>query len=87
MYMMLCLFGMMAGCEDQRDRQPPTLADIKAYEKQEALTIRQEDMNPRRLNISCIDGVQYYTYHNGHEAFFAPVVDKTTLLFKPCGMP
>lgn len=86
MYMMLCMFGLMAGCDDQRDK-PPTLEQIQAYEQREALTIRQEGSNSRTLNVSCIDGVQYYSYYNGHESFFAPVVDKTTLLFKPCGLP
>lgn len=86
MYMMLCMFGLMAGCDNQYEK-PPTMEQTKAYEQQEALTIRQSDMNPRRLIVSCVDGVQYYTHYNGHEAFFAPVVDKTTLLFKPCGLP
>jgi len=86
MYMMLCMFGLMAGCENQYDK-PPTIEQVKAYEAQESTTIRTAGYSPTVLQRKCIDGVEYYAGHSGHAIYLAPVVDKTTLLFKPCGMP
>lgn len=85
-YVMLCMFGLMAGCDNQYDK-PPTVEQAKAYEAQETMTIRQDGYQPVVLNRICLDGVEYYHRMSGHAAWLAPVVDKTTLLFKPCGLP
>lgn len=86
MYMMLCMFGLMAGCNAGEPVQM-TPEQFKAHQAAQATTIKQDGYHDVKLDINCIDGVQYYTRIYGHTSFFAPVVDKTTLQFKPCGTP
>lgn len=84
--MMLCVLGLVAGCGAGEPVQM-TPEQFKAHEAAQATTIKQEGYNDVKLDVACIDGVQYYTRIYGHNTFFAPVVDRTTLLFKPCGIP
>lgn len=80
--MMLCVLGMVAGCEERPKPPPKTDAEIQEIQNR---TVK--DAYPVVLKLNCLDGVQYYFADYGHSGILAPVVDKTTLQFKPCGLP
>lgn len=86
-YVMLCVLGLMTGCGQEPPAAPLTTEQIKAYQAQEAVTIRTDGYQPHVLQKQCIDGVEYYAGRAGHALYVTPVVDKTTLQFRPCGLP
>ena len=85
-FMMLCVFGMVAGC-GQQPEPPLTAEQVQALKVQNAVTVETNGYQSVILEKQCIDGVSYYAGRAGHAMYLAPVVDKTTLLFTPCGLP
>lgn len=81
-YVMLCVLGMMAGCGERPE--PPRKTDAELQEIQNRTV---KDRYSVTVTVNCLDGVQYYFADYGHSGVLAPVVDKTTLQFKPCGLP
>lgn len=73
----------LVGCNGETPRKTD-----EQIAQEEALTIAGgRGFANFQLELRCVDGVQYYFHQQHHSAYFAPVVDKTTLLFKPCGIP
>lgn len=90
LYMMLCLFGFMAGCGANEEPPQLTPEQYKAqYEaKQEAERLKAEADSKKlvippangygeiQLTIVCLQGVQYYHRISGHSVWFAPVMGR-----------
>lgn len=73
MYTMLCLFGLMAGCE-QASPLPATEAEMAVYEKRLATSIPASGgMSGFQLQIVCLQGVQYYHRTLTHTSYLTPV--------------
>lgn len=81
--LLVCLALMVAGCgrPDERKTDAQVAEDARFY------IAGADGYRGFVMNIRCVDGVQYYFMQQGHSAYFAPVVDRTTLQFKPCGIP
>lgn len=98
MYMMLCLFGFMAGCGANEEPKQLTPEQYKAqYEaKQEAERLKAEANSKQlvippsggygeiQLSIVCLQGIQYYHRLSGHSVWFAPVINKYSRAAEDC---
>lgn len=100
MYMMLCLMGLMAGCN--AEEQPLTPEEYKVqYEARQAAAeaAAKAKLRPNtvmipkgpdiryevELTIVCLQGIQYYYQQSGHSVWFAPVAIKNySYPFKEC---
>lgn len=76
---------MVAGCG--LGAEPPRKTDAQVAEEARHRIDGDASFTSFTLEVRCVDGVQYYFYHVPHTSYFAPVVDRTTLQFKPCGIP
>lgn len=80
--LLVCLMLVVTGCDSDRRK-----TDAEVAEEARLYVAGADGYRGFVMNIRCVDGVQYYFMQQGHSAYFAPVVDRTTLQFKPCGIP
>ena len=81
--LLVCLMLVVAGCNGEDHRK----TDAEVAEDARLFVTGTNGYHGFQMEVRCVDGVQYYFMQQGYSAYFAPVVDRTTLQFKPCGIP